>query len=224
MHEPDEASYYEIALTNRQVLVAFVILLVCMLSAFFAGLWAGRGGQLAVPPDPMAMLAEETPPTEDGLEEFTFFSDSESQEAEDLQEVVLGADPETTLNEDLGGDPPARAEPAPPPPAPARKKKVQEDPARQTNPAIPRATARQPAAPSAGDLFVQVLSVRERRQARKVLQQLLDAGYGAFLSPIQVEDQTMYRVRIGPFTTRPAAAEVAERVRQVFKLESWITS
>ena len=31
-HEP---SYYEIALTNRQVLVAFVVLLVCLLGAFF---------------------------------------------------------------------------------------------------------------------------------------------------------------------------------------------
>ena len=39
-HEP---SYYEIALTNRQVLVAFVILLCCVLAAFFAGVWIGRG-------------------------------------------------------------------------------------------------------------------------------------------------------------------------------------
>ena len=35
-HEP---SYYEIALTNRQVVVAFVILLLCLVSAFFSGLW-----------------------------------------------------------------------------------------------------------------------------------------------------------------------------------------
>ncbi|HEY8021186.1 MAG TPA: hypothetical protein VIH93_08800, partial [Thermoanaerobaculia bacterium] len=39
-HEP---SYYEIALTNRQVVVAFVVLLVCLLSAFFSGVWIGRG-------------------------------------------------------------------------------------------------------------------------------------------------------------------------------------
>ena len=34
-HEP---SYYEIALTNRQVVVAFVILLACLLAAFFSSL------------------------------------------------------------------------------------------------------------------------------------------------------------------------------------------
>jgi len=38
-HEP---SYYEIALTNRQVVVAFVILLICVVAAFFSGVWIGR--------------------------------------------------------------------------------------------------------------------------------------------------------------------------------------
>ena len=41
-HEP---SYYEIALTNRQVVVAFVILLACLLAAFFSGVWIGRGAR-----------------------------------------------------------------------------------------------------------------------------------------------------------------------------------
>ena len=37
MSDSHEPSYYEIALTNRQVVVAFVILLICLLSAFFSG-------------------------------------------------------------------------------------------------------------------------------------------------------------------------------------------
>ena len=55
-HEP---SYYEIALTNRQVIVAFVILLLCLISAFFSGVWIGResgdraaGADRAAPPPP----------------------------------------------------------------------------------------------------------------------------------------------------------------------------
>jgi len=42
--EQYEPSYYEIALTGRQVLVAFVILLICLVAAFFSGVWVGRGG------------------------------------------------------------------------------------------------------------------------------------------------------------------------------------
>ena len=45
-HEP---SYYEIALTNRQVLIAFVILLVCLVAAFLSGVWVGRGDARPVP-------------------------------------------------------------------------------------------------------------------------------------------------------------------------------
>ena len=38
----DEPSYYEIALTNRQVLASFVVLLGCVLVAFGMGVWVGR--------------------------------------------------------------------------------------------------------------------------------------------------------------------------------------
>lgn len=38
-----EPSYYEIALTQRQVVIAFVILLTCLVVAFFSGVWVGTG-------------------------------------------------------------------------------------------------------------------------------------------------------------------------------------
>jgi len=40
-----EPSYYEIALTQRQVVIAFVILLTCLVAAFFSGVWVGSGGR-----------------------------------------------------------------------------------------------------------------------------------------------------------------------------------
>jgi len=40
-----EPSYYEIALTQRQVVIAFVILLTCLVVAFFSGVWVGTGSQ-----------------------------------------------------------------------------------------------------------------------------------------------------------------------------------
>lgn len=41
-----EPSYYEIALTQRQVVIAFVILLACLVVAFFSGVWVGSGARL----------------------------------------------------------------------------------------------------------------------------------------------------------------------------------
>lgn len=72
MTDSHEPSYYEIALTNRQVLVAFVVLLLCMLGAFFSGVWVGRGGSSEPPVVKAAAPAKGDSP----LEEYAFFSDS----------------------------------------------------------------------------------------------------------------------------------------------------
>jgi cell division protein FtsN len=82
-HEP---SYYEIALTNRQVVVAFVILLICVVAAFFSGVWIGREsaaraqeriallgrGNLAAD----ANAADKSKQEGQALQEFKFFADA----------------------------------------------------------------------------------------------------------------------------------------------------
>lgn len=67
--ETREPSYYEVALTNRQVLVAFVVLLTCLLGAFLSGVWVGKGaetGQAATPVVPSPAEAEP-------IEQLSFF-------------------------------------------------------------------------------------------------------------------------------------------------------
>ena len=112
-HEP---SYYEIALTNRQVVVAFVVLLICLVSAFFSGLWIGRESaaraQQALASNTLPADAAPTPaPEGEALEEFEFF---ESEQAQG-QAVEPPADPtpaaaapesseDTTLLDDFGGE------------------------------------------------------------------------------------------------------------------------
>jgi DedD protein len=92
-HEP---SYYEIALTNRQVVVAFVILLTCVVAAFLSGVWIGRESVVRAQ-EKMALLAHAGPaagagggdaaaggagaadkekPEGQALQEFKFFADS----------------------------------------------------------------------------------------------------------------------------------------------------
>ena len=88
-HEP---SYYEIALTNRQVVVAFVILLTCVVAAFFSGVWIGRESaaraqeRLALlaranPADGGNAAADKSKQEGQALQEFKFFADSRQRPA-----------------------------------------------------------------------------------------------------------------------------------------------
>jgi len=206
----DEPSYYEIALTNRQVMVAFVIVLGCLVVAFLAGVWVGRGPG-ATTPVPEGLQAE--PVSLDTPAELEFFSDAET-EAPNLQAITDEPTTGTTLAEDLGlpgssggddagtesGPAPVPEEVRPPPPPPT---------AAVDDPEV---------------LIIQVFSTRDQDQARRLLTRLEAGGFKAFLSPVAVDQSTMYRVRIGPFHSRPEAEEVAGRVRVEYKVDTWITS
>ncbi|HEX6902712.1 MAG TPA: SPOR domain-containing protein [Thermoanaerobaculia bacterium] len=148
MAESHEPSYYEIALTNRQVIVAFVILLVCLLSAFFSGVWIGREGTARAQERLAGNLQQRPPASQEGrqLQELEFFdSDSRAEETaspdQDATEPPPADQPaaaDTTLLEDFAGEEPeietqpapeedSVAEPATPPAAPAKAPEPQEE-------------------------------------------------------------------------------------------------
>ena len=211
MSQSHEPSYYEIALTNRQVLIVFVVLLVCVVVAFFSGVWVGRRDA----PAAMTEMAQGDIPdsataAEEGAEvgELHFFADEENpkEEGPSLAEMVDEPKPETTLLEDLGGEAEAAAEK----PTPATAK-----PAVSAPPPVTTAPA--------GGYVIQVFSSADEVQARRLLKQLSDGGFPAFLSPVEVGNQTMMRVRIGPYPELASAESVAERIRREFKLDTWVT-
>jgi len=214
-HEP---SYYEIALTNRQVLIVFVVLLICVVAAFFSGVWIGKRDA----PSPVLDLAQEgaaesTAAGDEGsaVGELHFFADEQVQQGEgpSLAEMADEPQPETTLLEDLGGreSEPEVAVAGPDSQAPAP---------------VPGQAASEPAAQAAsasGGYVIQVFSSADEVQARKLLKQLGDGGYPVFLSPVEVGSQTMMRVRIGPYPQLANAESVAERIRREFRLDTWVT-
>lgn len=264
-------SYYEIALTHREVLVAFVAILACVLGAFLGGVWLGRRGadELLAQERLAGNAVEEAEPGQNGediaeLEEFRFFSDEEDGapgqdeglSKPDLSKLLDEPNPETTLAEDVGSaprprgpkteaerqaaqerrrrrqerldttqapegevprsapsQPPARSEPAakPPPPPPP--------PTTTVAPPPPPTVS----APQEG-FVIQVFSTHEQPQARKVLNQLQGGGFLAFMSPVEVDGTTMYRVRIGPFKDKAQAEASAAQVRQKYKLDTWVTA
>ncbi len=71
--ESHEPSYYEVALTNRQVLIAFVVLLSCLVTAFLSGVWIGRGGSSPAR-NPPATLEAAPASSEPPLAQLTFFN------------------------------------------------------------------------------------------------------------------------------------------------------
>jgi cell division septation protein DedD len=323
-HEP---SYYEIALTNRQVMVAFVVLLVCVVAAFLAGVWLGResavraqekltlltrGAAAGVPGSDAGSDKEK--PEGQALQEFKFFADSRHRSAEagaspasrnggnggnagnsgtagntaaangdDSAAPAAGDDGNTvTPDSNRAAAAPAKAgagrapgaaafPPSSAPPAnnvstpagrPGQAGRAGSSPpsSNAASPAAAQKTAKaapaaapagegetQPAADNGGDVVrprplpdgggragagdkaaggevvIQVFSSADKEQADRVKDGLVGHGFAAFLSPIDKDGQTMYRVRIGPFANRAAAEPVADKVRKEQKLDTWIT-
>jgi len=266
--ESHEPSYYEIALTNRQVIVAFVILLVCLLSAFFSGVWIGRESSARAAEQ---QVVRNTPPPQapqegNKLEELEFFdsgnqaADKTAQDGEPEAQETPKAD--TTLLEDVAGrqptdrsapveeEPAVRSEPAVPAgvdaarPDPAAERLERRNKRRakaaaaaalaETAPALkpapkpaPERVSRtpEPAAPKVpkGSVVIQVFSSADKTQADRIRGQLAGGGYQAYLSPVEKAGHTMYRVRIGPFSSRDDAQKTAEKVRKGYKLDTWVT-
>ena len=217
MSETNESSYYEIALTNRQVLMSFVVLLSCVMAAFVSGVWVGRKGSSPAPAAEDQVAASEAVPGDlEKLEEFKFFSDQEKGERE-LKEVVTDPKPQTTLAEDVGSAPPPPSRAAAPPPLPAVRQPPPPPP-----PTVQAATA-PPAAPREG-FVIQVLSTRDEARANRILTQLRQGSYPAFLSPVEIGTQVNYRVRIGPYEGRPPAEKAAQEVNRKYKLDTWVTA
>jgi cell division septation protein DedD len=235
-HEP---SYYEIALTNRQVVVAFVILLACLLGSFFAGVWMGRGEAGTDLQSPAERQAEAG-----SVEELPFFSGGELGEGDgEPQAVERAAPPAAPDPAELRAEREARRRaerPAAPPPeddelaggegpalgsdAPvAAPPEVRpEQPPVATSPGAPGGGAAAAPAGTAGPV-IQVFSSNDRDQAERIIERLRTGGERPFMSPVEVGGQTMYRVRLGPFADRAEAESVADRVRRAYRLETWIT-
>jgi cell division septation protein DedD len=221
-----QQSYYELALTNRQVMVAFVVLLTCIFVAFFSGIWIGRQEDSQQVLEASQQTVEAAADALD-LGTLQFFSDSGG---ESKREPLKAQKAGTTLAEDVGVQK-ARQDAATEPPAAAPPRQRQPEPA-ATVPAEPPAPATRVAetvapssqAPPAGDLlFIQVFSSADAKQAQNLREKLLKADFAASISPVEVGGRTMHRVRIGPFGDRAEATSVADKVRREFKLDTWIT-
>ncbi len=249
--ESHEPSYYEVALTNRQVLIAFVVLLTCLVTAFLSGVWIGRGGSspARIPPATLEAAATSTEPP---LEQLTFFN---GKEAGTRTSGAAGSGAAPVAAERVAppaADAPATAEeratetmrqnldatmaanrtiPAPAAAAPTattpKATPAAAAPPATTAPAkAPAPAKKEPAAakPSvAGKTFVQVYSSNNGPRAREIVAQLRKGGFTVVMTETPKGGGTNYRVRVGPYAERTKAEAAATRLRRDFRLETWVT-
>ncbi|MGH9465514.1 MAG: hypothetical protein ACRD0X_07685, partial [Thermoanaerobaculia bacterium] len=109
MSEPHEPSYYEVALSHRQVVWVFVVLLGCVVAAFLAGIWIGQQQETAMAVVGAASSAPEERAERQGrrLEELNFFSDESGTSP---KPAVVPA-PDKTLADDLDAEQTAASAP-----------------------------------------------------------------------------------------------------------------
>jgi cell division septation protein DedD len=233
--EGREASYYELALSNRQVFLAVFVLLLGIAGAFLAGVWFARGSA------PATRVSQSAAPVEaaakERVGEYKFFSEKDKpRPAAGTQLPAPTPVKPAPATESAAATPVASSDASPetsPTPAgeggaaaaPALPPAMAQAPAATT--AAKAAAAAPAATPAAvaGDLFVQVFSSADIAQAKRVVGQLQRAGYKGFIAPLaNVNGQTLHRVRVGPYRERDLAQKAADAIRQRLKFSTWITN
>ena len=220
MADSREQSYYEIALTNRQVMSIFVVLLVFVIAAFLGGVWVGRGDGAAVTTGQPQIIASGVEPGEPPLQQLDFFDQPGPAETdtgegpapviEEQAPVIEEQQPEPILEETTQ---PVILEQL------GRAAAAQVEPPAQSAPV----TAPPPAIVGAEALVVQVFSSTDQAQAQRILDRVRGGGYPAVMSSGDVDGRPMYRVRVGPYSDREEAQSVADRIRRAYRLDTWIT-
>jgi sporulation related protein len=70
---------------------------------------------------------------------------------------------------------------------------------------------------------IQVAAAPTVDEARVLVERLTTDGYAAYLFQATVSNQEVFRVRVGPFDTLPAAEETASRLHRAGYADAWIT-
>jgi DedD protein len=238
--------YYEIQLSNKQLVFYFMAGATGLILSFLAGVMVGRGvdasaGEVqaarAVPVLEEKVVAEEPPrPAPPAAEDLTYAQRLEADKQEDTLEKARPASGSAAKS--LGVPKPAPAKPAPgvAPPAlhPATGGTGAPKPAATTpapKPGSPSTTsAAAPAkpgptpkavAPTAGTFTIQVGAFKDKASADSVVSRLKGKGFAAYVSSPGAAEG-LFNVRVGSFAGRADAEHVQGRLRDEEKFKPFI--
>ncbi len=200
--------YYEVQLTNKQLVFYFMAGATGLILSFLAGVMVGPGvdaaGEVqAARPSAEERIVEETPvpaPPRSPSQDLTYAQRLEADRPDDRLERPA-AKPRTTTAGPRQGTPfPARVAAAAPPSLP---------------PGPPRAKATVPPPASApapsGQFTIQVGAFKDGAAAESIVSRLKDKGFAAYVVPPGGAGG-YFNVRVGTFTDRAEAEKVQTRL------------
>jgi DedD protein len=229
-HDNVDDAFHEIQLSGKQLVFLFMATTVVSVFIFLCGVLVGRGvraedigvdstvatsGTPAPAADaqpltsPPAVVAEQPAPAADSALTYADRLQRDKPASEDLKARSAAAEEKTKQEatqrptiETPRSEPPPMAAPAATPPAAA-------------TPA--------PSAGRSGVWAVQVVSLRDRAQASKIVQRLTGKGYPAYLiAPVAGAPAQVFRVQVGRFDDRQEAQRVSERLKKEEQFDPWI--
>lgn len=220
-HDTADDAFHEIQLSGKQLVFLFMATTVVSVVIFLCGVLVGRGVKTqedvatqasasapltppAATPEPIAepAAAPSDPPapsTDAGLSYHDRLQ-SEKPVVEQLKSRPERA--ATVAPKRQAAQPEAEPSPAPPPSTPA---------------ATPAAE------PRAGRWAVQVVSLRDRAAAARIVDRLKGKGYPAFLvTPAAGAPAPLFKVQVGRFNDRREAEQISARLKTEERFDTWI--
>jgi cell division protein FtsN len=220
--------FYEIQLTNKQLVFYFMAGATGLILSFLAGVMVGRGVDNAGDTPAVRVVqeekvvAEETPRPAPSAEDLTYAQRLDGDRTEEgLQKPATpAATPRAAAPETL---PPATTLASRPAstPRPVATATPRPAPTARATPS-PRTAAATPAPVpvAAGNFTIQVGAYRDRSSAETVMARLKGKGFAAYVTSPQGEG--LFNVRVGNFTARADAERVQGRLRDDEKFKPFI--
>jgi len=238
-HDNLDDAFHEIQLSGKQLVALFMLTTVVSVFIFLCGVLVGRGvraedigvdstvatsgtpapiseGQPVT--SPPAAVAEQPAPAADSALTYADRLQRDKPASEDLKARSAAPKEEPRAAEEQR--PKLETPRSEPPPVAA--------PPAATQAAATQAAATTPPAPAAaggrpGAWAVQVVSLRDRSAATKIVQRLTGKGYPAFLiAPAAGVPAPVYKVQVGRFDDRLEAQRVSDRLKKEEQFDPWI--
>ncbi len=235
--------YYEIQLTNKQLVFYFLAGATGLVLSFLAGVMVGRGvdqtasaaesAQVAAQRLPEDRIVTEEPPTTrpapPAAEDLTYAQRLESDKLDDTLSSGASAPAGSGSASAKPAGPPVTAAAKPPAtvasakPAPATTLAARPP---VTTPKAPPSTlaAAKPAASGAapGAFTIQVGAFKDRATADSMVGKLKAKGFAAYVMTPPGGNAQLFNVRVGSFPARPDAERVQARLRDEEKFKPFI--